>query len=405
VPLSPQLTRVISRPNGTSLRLTWSDEKFIRTGYRIYASDDGVNFGAPIEVDANVHGYNDGGIPQGLKRYYKVSVVGAGGESKPSRIYGAQTGGAARVLIVDGNDRWQFQTAENPYCTNHNFAAIAGRNISGVVFETANHNAVIDGTVALTNYPAVVWLLGEESTADRTFDSVEQSLVMSYLNAGGHLFVSGAEIGWDLDRDSGPTAADRAFYRNYLRATLGGNANDDADTYSFAPAPNGIFAGNPSSGFDNGTRGTYNVDFPDVLTPTNGSVPAILYVGGRGGAAAVQYDGSSGGGKVVNFGFPFETITNSVVRDAYMSDVLRFFGVLEPPALQRPAIDLAQNTITLTWNASAGLKYRVQFKDGLPGDAWQTLTGDIMATNTAASAQDVLISATGQRFYRVLLVD
>ena len=75
------------------------------------------------------------------------------------------------VLLVDGNDRWQFQTTENPNCTNHAFAAIAGQSISGPVFDTANHNAVIDGTVKLTNYPAVVWLLGEESTADHTFDA------------------------------------------------------------------------------------------------------------------------------------------------------------------------------------------------------------------------------------------
>ena len=102
--------------------------------------------------------------------------MGTGGESKFSRIYGAQVGGSPRVLIVDGDDRWQFQTAENPNCTNHNFCAIAGQNISGVVFETAYHNAVIDGTVALTNYPAVVWLLGEEGATDESFSSAEQSL-------------------------------------------------------------------------------------------------------------------------------------------------------------------------------------------------------------------------------------
>src|SRR5207248_6892601 len=36
VPISPELSQVISRANGTSLKLTWSDEKFIRTGYKIY---------------------------------------------------------------------------------------------------------------------------------------------------------------------------------------------------------------------------------------------------------------------------------------------------------------------------------------------------------------------------------
>lgn len=400
VPLSPELTRVSSQPNGTSLKIVWSDERFVRTGYKLYSSTDGINFGAPLTLASNVQSYIDSGLSAGTKKYYKVSVVGTGGESRPSRIYGAQTGGSPKVLIVDGDDRWQFQTTENPNCTNHGFCAIGGQNISGVVFETANHNAVIDGTVSLTNYPAVVWLLGEESTADETFSALEQSLVAAYLNAGGNLFVSGSEIGWDMDRPSGPTAADRDFYHNQLRAAY---AADDANTYAFAPLGAGIFAGNVSGGFDNGTRGTYNVDFPDVLLPTNGSVAAISYSGGTGGTAGIQYDGSLGGGKVVNWGFPFETITNSSVRDAYISDVLRFFGVIPAPVLSPPVVNPAAGTVTLTWTASAGLVYRVQYQTNLSDTVWQTLGTDVTATNTSAVKIDGAL--TSQRFYRVMLIN
>jgi len=402
VPLSPELAQVTSRPDGTSLQVACSDEKFVRTGYRLYASTDGVTFGTPINVAANVHNYIDPGLLPGTKKYYKVAVVGTGGESKASRTYGAQAGGFARVLIVDGDDRWQFQTAENPTCTNHAFAALAGQNISGPVFETANHNAVIDGTVQLADYPAVVWLLGEEGAADRSFDSTEESLVTAYLNAGGNLFVSGAECGYDLDRSSGPTAADRHFYHNVLRAIY---ASDDANTYAFAPAAGGIFTGNTAGGFDNGTHGTYNVSYPDVLTPTNGSTVAISYSGGVGGAAAVQYDGSLGGGKVINFGFPFETITSAAARDAYMSDVLRFFGVLDPPALLPAQVDPAGDTLTLSWTASAGLKYRVQYTTNLGAPAWQDLGSDVLATNTTAAQSDSTAGSAPQRFYRILLVN
>ena len=152
--------------------------------------------------------------------------------------------------------------------------------------------------------------------------------MQNFLDSGGNLFVSGSEIGWDLDRASGPTIGDRAFYRNYLRAALNGDANDDANTYNFSPVSNGIFTSNPSGAFDNGSV-LYNVAFPDVLTPANGSVAAINYVGGRGGAAAVTYDGSAGGGKLVHMGFPFETITSATTRQTYMSDVLRFFGLVQ----------------------------------------------------------------------------
>src|SRR5262249_8059690 len=38
VPFSPQLRQVLSKPNGTSIQLTWSDQEFVRTGYCVYAS-------------------------------------------------------------------------------------------------------------------------------------------------------------------------------------------------------------------------------------------------------------------------------------------------------------------------------------------------------------------------------
>jgi hypothetical protein len=402
VPFSPQILQVISRPNGTSLQLKWSNEDFVRTGYRVYASSNGINFSPLVDVGSGTHNYVDAALTPGAKKYYRVSVLGTGGESKPSRTYGAQVGGAPRVLIVDGDDRWQFQTAENPNCTNHIFCAIAGQNISGPVFETANHNAVIDGTIVLTNYPAVVWLCGEEGMADEAFSTTEQSLVSSYLGANGNLFVSGSEIGWDLDSASGPTVADRSFYRTTLRCAY---VSDDAATYAFTPAANSIFAGNGASGFDNGTKGTYNVDFPDVLALTNGSVAALNYVGGVGGVAAVQYDGSPTNGKLVSWGFPFETITNSAARDAYMSDVLRFFGVLDPPQLLPTQINSPNNTVVLTWSCSAGLRYRVQFKNGLEEVNWQNVAGDVTATNTYATKVDTLPGGQARRFYRVQLVD
>ena len=244
VPTSPRIWTV-THSNNNSITVNWTDEGFVHTGYKIYTSSDGLNFNAPVSLGSSVLSYIEGGLAPGMKRYYKVSVVGTGGESPFSRVYGAQVGTVPPpILVVDGNDRWQFQTTENPQATNHAFAAMTEQNINGPAFETVYHNSVIDGTVKLTNYPAVIWLLGEESTDDQTFDSTEQSLVTTFLNKGGNLFVSGAEIGWDLDRDSGPTTVDRNFYHNQLHAALNGNANDDAGTYSFAPnAGGGIFVG------------------------------------------------------------------------------------------------------------------------------------------------------------------
>ena len=286
VPLSPQLISVMSNGGSNSITLKWSDEGFIRTGYRVYASADGTNFDAPINLAANVQNYTASGLALGAKRFYRVSVVGAGGESPYSRIYGAQVaGGYAPVMVVDGFDRWQFLRTDNPSATNHSFAAIAGRSISGPSFDTVHHRAITNGLVSLSNYQAVIWMLGTESTVNRTFEASEQMAVTGYLNGGGNLFVSGAEIGWDLDRPSGPGTADRDFYHNQLRAAF---SADDANIYAFAPSVSGIFTGNSNGGFDNGTHGTYNVAFPDVLTPTNGQHggnSVFRRVGGSGRSA------------------------------------------------------------------------------------------------------------------------
>ena len=50
-------------------------------------------------------------------------------------------------------------------------------NSADLIVDTASNEAVIAGDVLLSNYLAVVWISGEESTADDTFDASEQSLI------------------------------------------------------------------------------------------------------------------------------------------------------------------------------------------------------------------------------------
>lgn len=404
VPISPKLSSVINNGGSNSITLNWSDEKFIRTGYRVYTSADGISFGSPINLASNIQSYTDSGLAPGTKRFYRVSVVGTGGESPFSRVYGALAAPTnSQVLIVDGYDRWQFQTNDNPHVTNHSFSAVAGRSVSGPAFDTVNHAMVTNGPVSLSSYRSVIWMLGEESTQDSTFDANEQSVVTAYLNGGGNLFVNGSEIGWDLDRTgSGPTTASRNFYHNQLRAAY---SADSAATYTFAAPTSGPFTNNPGGSFDNGTSGTYNVAFPDVLTATNGSTSAILYTGGIGGTAAIQYNGTGNGGKVVNWGFPFETIKVASVRDAYMSDVLRNFGVVGSPQLSQPRLGTNGNNLVLNWSTSSGLTYRVQYKSQLNDANWQTLGSDVLATSTTSSFTDTNLAAIPQRYYRILLVN
>jgi hypothetical protein len=273
-------------------------------------------------------------------------------------------------------------------------------------FDSCLNGTISAGTVRLTNYPAVIWALGQESVTDDTFNATEQSLLITYLNGGGHLFVTGSEIAFDLDRDAGPSSADRAFLHNLLRASLAGDANANAGTFQFAPAAGSIFAGNPNANFDDGTSGIYRVLSPNRITVMGvGARAALTYQGGQGGTAAVQYDGAAGGGKVVYFCFPFETIADENARVEYLADVLRFFDALPRPRLAQASLNLAGGLATFTWTSIPGRTYRLQWRNDLNGFLWNTLGSDIVATNITTTKTDFGLAGANRRFYRVLLVD
>src|SRR5690606_30575620 len=91
-PLCPQILSVTNIGNGTSLRISWSDEGFVRTAYKVYSGTDGVTFNSSFLFGPAIHSFTDNSLTPGQKKYYRISVIGAGGESQPSRVYGAQAG-------------------------------------------------------------------------------------------------------------------------------------------------------------------------------------------------------------------------------------------------------------------------------------------------------------------------
>ncbi len=96
--------------------------------------------------------------------------------------------------------------------------------------------------------------------------------------------------------------------------------------------------------FDDGNHGTYNVDFPDGINPTGGSVRNMRYTGfdpAIYGGAGIQYEGIFGQGtvpgKIVYLGIPFETLYPESTRDSVMARILEFFEPVTgiPPYAER----------------------------------------------------------------------
>jgi hypothetical protein len=185
-------------------------------------------------------------------------------------------------LVVDGFDRilggsWQDST--------HEFGAMVGASMGA---SGASNEAVAEGLVDLDEYDAVIWLLGDESSADRTFTDAEQERIENYLSSGGKLVVSGSEVGF-------------ATSSTFLSSVLGCSyVKDDAGTTS-------------AGGYTFGVA--YPEDYPDVL-----SGPDVIWNYSTGGAAAV------GDGDVVTVGFPLETLATADLPDA-LQDLSTYLSV------------------------------------------------------------------------------
>lgn len=418
LPEPPINIRTLAAGTNGNITLSWTAPVNLigsqsPTNYIIYRSTNGYGFGNPVAV-GNGTSFTVSNLPPNVDYYFRVAAHNLGGESMPSEVVGCRvssTNNAPKVLVINGFDRFDRTTnlkhnttrgSWDPpgnsgtiervfprWSNGFDYVVQHGKAIAnyGMAFDSCPNEAVINNQVALANYPIVVWACGNETTDSETFSSTEQSRITSYLAVGGNLFASGADIANDLDRASGPTAADRSFLHNQLHVAF---ANDNSTSYTAAVAAGGIFAARSSATVDNGNFGVYWVQTPDVLGAYGpGAVVALNYSGGPGGAAAVQYDGSTGGGRTVLFGFPFETIRDATRRNQYLSDILTFLSlpagtnlgpaILTPPQSQFAVI--GSNAIfTVVASGTPPLSYQWQFNG-------TNLAGATQSTYTRSAAQ------------------
>ncbi len=309
------------------------------TGYVVYSSENGYGFGNPL-VLGNVLTTTITGIPAGQTVYYRIAATNSGGESLPSEVLAVRrpAEGTATALIVNGFDRLRRQ--QNPVETFDHPSAYAGKSIerqiwrksnsydyvvqhakamegTGVGFVSCANEAIIDAQIALSDYDVIVWILGTESSEDRTFSASEQSLVSDFLEEGGGLFVSGAEIGFDLIGEGNGA--------NFMRNTLHANyASDDSGTTSVSGA-GGILGDIGALDFSAANGAPYNVYSPDTLAVPTGAQEILEYSGGA--TAGIQYDYCVY--RTVVLSFPFETITSEATRAEIMQRVIPFLSSVQ----------------------------------------------------------------------------
>lgn len=313
----------VVRDSPTSIKI--SVTPIAGTTYKAFYGKDGLYFNdSTSEFTNNI-------IVSGLDTdslfFFRLRALSSNGYSLFSEVLAAVASTTEpEVLIVNGFDR---ASSGNTY----NFIRQHGRAFknNGYAFSSATNDAVLQGLISLQDYSIVDYILGEESTADETFSNAEQELVKTFLRNGGKLFVSGAEIAWDLDNKG--STSDKDFIKNFLKCQYVNDApNGQAGVYyQVEPVSGSIFDGIGITSFDNGTQGTINVRYPDVITGVNGGINNLKYSNVTNQFGGVHFQGVFPGGtiagKVVCLGFPFETIYPELKRDLLLSKVIDFFNL------------------------------------------------------------------------------
>jgi hypothetical protein len=263
---------------------------------------------------------------------FKIQSVNSTTTSNDSDVLSASPVSGIKILVVDGYDRWNSQEQSNGI--NHVFLERYAKALSAnnAAFDSCTNEETVLGNVDISKYKIIIWMSGEESTRCETFSLEEQLLLQDYLKSGGKLFVSGAEIGWDLEYKGGDandhsngSDNDILFLLDFLKVKY---SNDDAGTYNVNGISGSIFEG-LSFSFDNGTNGSYNVEYPDVYTVFGGSSSCLSY-STSSSVAGITYTGFFNGGtregKIVTLGFPFETIVGENTRSEIIKRILDYFG-------------------------------------------------------------------------------
>ncbi len=328
-PESPVGVQAVHEPGG-GVRLSWqpgpsgSLDGDAPTGYLVYTSEDGRSWDNGFAVTGTTTVVN----PPYESRFFRVVATNDGGQSFPSEVFGVRQSpdGFAPVLVVGAFDRFDVGLLGGEDVTNLGYIRrfdVRATNASDIIvplgraigdadwfYDSASDEAL--SNIDLSAYDVVVWATGEESTVDETVSDAQQATLQAYVDGGGVVITSGAELLWDLHSQGSPS--DQAFAEGVLGASF---AADAASSTQVSGAD--VLAG-LSVDFGNGR---YPVEFPDVLAPVGTTVVATY-----GGGEVAGVIGPSG----ATFGFPLDAIGDDSQRAAWMEGLLEALAPqIQPP--------------------------------------------------------------------------
>jgi len=209
------------------------------------------------------------------------------------------------ILLVDDDGAFAYETeyfapALDPLGRSY---AIWDRNSAGL------------SSAILENFDIVVWSCG---WAFPTVDADDRAALAAYLDQGGNLFITGQDIGWEMNDEGGAAIA---WYHEYLHANF---INDDTNDYTLEGIE-GDAIGDGLLLTISGGDGANNQDYPSDIDPRDAAASTVLrYDASRNGAIKAD----AGTYRVVYFAFGYEAIDNAADRALVMQRVIDW---LDPP--------------------------------------------------------------------------
>ncbi len=378
----------------TEVKLTWNatadttEPTANPQKYIVYTRVNGTGFDNGVIANTNSHTMR---IEKDKIYSFKVEAVNEGGRSFPSEILSVcrKSNQKGEALIVNGFTRvsapHSFTTSEDsiagfagsvdngvPYIADYHFIGqqnefrrvipwmdddasgfgdsnanyettkIAGNTfdypfVHGQAFAEAGYSfvscaasAVENGSVNLSNYKLVDWILGKQrewSVARgamppkfKTFSKTQQQAITDFCNNGGNIIVSGAFVGTDLWENPRATKEDKDWAQNTLKFKWRNNNGAVTGKIKAVASPFESIKGKYKYYNELNSKG-YVVEHPDAVEPADENSFTVFRYSENNLSAGTFYKGETYSTCIL--GFPIESITEQSQRNELVKGILK----------------------------------------------------------------------------------
>jgi len=200
---------------------------------------------------------------------------------------------------------------------------------AGYSFVSCAASAVENGTVNLSDYQTVDWILGKQREwrvargakppRFKTFSKRQQEAVTAFCHNGGTIIVSGAFVGTDLWDNPYAAKEDREWAQETLKYTWRNNNGAVTGRIKAVPSPFPAIEGKYTY-FHELNSESYTVEHPDAIEPADENAFTIFRYTENNLSAGVLYQGEKYNSCIL--GFPIEAIKGQENRNRLVKGLM-----------------------------------------------------------------------------------